>query len=542
MDKTSSNAVDLRSVIQFMKRRGAYAHQPDTVEHIQTHISHVFMVPPYVYKLKKRVDFGFLDYSTLEKRKAFCEKEVELNRRLCSDIYLGVVPIFLSDGQLKLGSVDESAREDDIVEYAVKMKMLDEQYFLHTFIDNHELTEKHLDRVVDTLTPFYREQQPDKRVKEYGNIERIRFNTDENFGQTEEFIGDTISRLAYNAIRRYTNEYLDEKKALFERRVQENKIVNGHGDLHLEHIHVSPAGVCIYDCIEFSERLRCGDQAADLAFFAMDLDYNHEWKLSRYFIDQMAEALGDEDLTEIIDFYKCYRAYVKGKVKSLKSAEEEVDAKDREEAKEIASVYFNLALRYALLGSTPTVLMCMGRIGTGKSTIADWLSKSLGLKVYSSDRIRKEMAGLPLNERTPADTRTEIYSPEMSQRTYEELLSMGEAEIAAGKSVILDATFSKEADRQEITSRFQKHGIRYLFVEAVAPDDVIKERLKKREYDTECVSDARLEDFNMLTESYDAPDELASKQLIRVGTDQEMDQTEEELCNHLIDHQLSDGG
>lgn len=538
MDDSKTDADGIQELIKFLKLRESYPHAPDMVKHVQTHISNVFIAPPFVYKTKKRVDFGFLDYSTLEKRKYYCDQEVELNRRLCSEIYLGVEAVVSDGNQLKLVPQKELTNEHHVVDYAVKMKLLDETWFLHSYIERGELSHEPLDRVADKLADFYDSQSPDASVAQYGNIEKIKFNTDENFEQTEQFVDDTIRSEAFNAIRYYTNLYLKHNETLFQKRVRENRIVDGHGDLHLEHIHVSPGGVCIYDCIEFSERLRYGDQAVDLAFFAMDLDYNEKWKESRYFIEQMSEKLDDPELASIIDFYKCYRAYVKGKVKSMKSAEDEVDEADREEAKRIARVYFNLALRYALIGTHPVILICMGRIGTGKSTLARSLGDVLNVEVYSSDKIRKELAGLPLEERPADDIRKKIYSADMSRKTYGMLIEKAKDTIQNGRSVILDATFSTVTGRRNLIEELEKIGAEYLFIEAVAPDEIIKSRLKKRD-ESPTISDARLEDFEMLTERYDEPDEIEPGKLVSVDTGNELHETIEELYQKLIDRQLS---
>ena len=402
------------------------------------------------------------------------------------------------------------------------------------------LTHEHLDRVANNLADFYVEQSPDENVRSYGKTEKVRFNTDENFSQTKEFIGKTITREAFSAIKYYTDTYLDLRRELFQNRVEENRIVDGHGDLHLEHIHVSPGGVCIYDCIEFSERLRCGDQAVDLAFLAMDLDYNDRWSEARYFVNQMAQKLDDPDLKTIIDFYKCYRAYVKGKVKSFKAAEEEVEESDRKDAADIASIYFNLSLRYALIGSKPLVLICMGRIGTGKSTLAKHLGKTLNINVYSSDRIRKEMAGLPLNERPPRKERKELYSADMSRRTYEALIEQAITSFKDGRSVILDATFSHRAGRRELIDLLESSGADYLFIEAQASDKVVKSRLQDRENARESVSDARLEDFKMLTEKYEAPTEVNSHHKIEINTGKPLTDTIDSLYKKLVDRQIRD--
>jgi predicted kinase len=283
--------------------------------------------------------------------------------------------------------------------------------------------------------------------------------------------------------------------------------------------------------------LRCGDEAVDLAFLAMDLDYNERWSESRYFVKQMSERLDDPELSTIIDFYKCYRAYVKGKVKSMKSREEEVEERDRNEARQIASVYFDLSLRYALIGSKPLVLVCMGRIGTGKSTLAEHLRDKLNINLFSSDRIRKELAGLPLHERPPEDVRKEIYSPDMSESTYSEMSKGAIESIQNGQSVILDATFSIKNGRHRLVRQLEEIGAEYLFIEAVASDETIKARLKKRD-DSQTISDARLEDFEMLTERYDKPDEVDKNKLVTVDTGKKLSETIGELYNKLIELQM----
>ncbi|WP_340103938.1 bifunctional aminoglycoside phosphotransferase/ATP-binding protein [Rhodohalobacter sp. 8-1] len=538
MQDSNSKTGGAKQIIDFLKNRESYPHSPEAVQHIQTHISNVFMVPPFVYKIKKRVDFGFLDYSTLDKRRHFCEQEVELNRRLCSDIYLGVESIAKSENGLKIVSEDPGNSGEEIVEYAVKMKMLEEKYFLHSYIDRNKLSNEHLDRVADKLSEFYLEQSPDESVKVYGDREKIRYNTDENFSQTEAFIGETISREAFEAIQYFTDTYLETKTDLFEKRVEEDRIVDGHGDLHLEHIHVNPKGVCIYDCIEFNERLRCGDQAVDLAFLAMDLDYNDLWGFGRYFVDTMSRKLNDPELTTIIDFYKCYRAYVKGKVKSIKSAEEDVEKEDRIEAAKIASVYFKLSLRYSLIGSRPIVLICMGRIGTGKSTLATHLGDTLDVDVFSSDQIRKEMAGLPLNERPDSETRKKLYSAEMSRKTYQKLTDHAIQSIQSGRSAILDATFSQRSGRRDLIEELESVGADYIFIEAQATDEVVKSRLKDREGDNETVSDARLEDFDMLTKKYYPPSEIKTGNKIEVDTGTNLRVTIENLYQKMVDRQV----
>lgn len=523
-----------KAVLDFLNHTASYPHNPGSVIHLQTHISHVFIVPPYVYKIKKPVDFGFLDYSTLRKRKHFCEQEVNLNRRLCSDIYLGVEPIYRSGSGLRLSS----KQNGQVVEYAVKMKKLDDRYFLHSYLAQNALTKDHLDRVAQKLTDFYNGQKPDEKILQYGKIDLIRYNTDENFEQTQLFIGETIDEETLEAIRYFTDRYLEKNEALFQLRVQEQRIVDGHGDLHLEHIHVGPDSICIYDCIEFNERFRYGDLAADLAFLAMDLDFNDRWKEARYLVERMSKGLNDPDLPKIINFYKCYRAYVKGKVKSLQSGEEDVPEQERKAARQKANNYFNLSLRYALLGSQPKVLIFMGRVATGKSTLAQYIANKLRIRLFSSDRVRKKGAGLPLDKRPPEAERMNLYSEEMTQKIYATLRHETKTCIQNDQSVALDATFSSRDSREKLVEAMEAIDAAYLFIEAHSPDKTIIARLRSRDREIETISDARMEDFEMLDNRYEKPNEIDSSNILSIDTDHSFNETCKKLYKKLANRNV----
>jgi len=525
-------------LLQFLSRPESFPHQPDEVEHIQTHISHVFMAGQFVYKLKKPVNLGFLDYSTIEKRRKYCYREVELNRRLSDDIYLGVVVISRRNGGFVIVEKETDFDPGTIAEYAVKMRRLPEQYFLHRYIEENTLRMEHLDRVGEVLASFYLRQRHGEDVTRWGQIEAIKVNTDENFEQTRKFIDQTITRPAFDAIEYYTNAYYKHNADLFRRRVEAGRIVDGHGDLHLEHIHISPEKVQIYDCIEFNERFRYGDLAADLAFLAMDLDYNNCRTEERYFIRQMAARLKDEELMEIINFYKCYRAYVKGKVKSFQSVADDVEPEDRLRNEGTARQYFKLSMRYALLGSAPMVIVVMGRIATGKSTLAAQLSEQLNLYHYSSDRTRKDLAGLPLNKRTAEADREQLYSSHMSEKTYGQLAAKALNSVSEGQGVILDATYGSPEQREALIKRLEEKSAPYVFVEAQADDETVITRLRQREHQERVISDARLEDFEKLNAGYHPPHEMDGGHIVRVNSAQEESVMLKQLFQQLIQLQL----
>jgi aminoglycoside phosphotransferase family enzyme/predicted kinase len=506
-------------LLPFLLNPQSYPHRPRSVRLVQTHASFVFIAPPFVYKVKKPVNFGFLNFSTLEQRRQFCEREVALNRRLCPDAYLGVVPISTRAGRFVLGE------GDTVAEYAVQMRKLSARHFLDQLVERDAVTARDMDRIAGVLKQFYEAQHPTEEVESWGRVEQLRISTDENFRQTREFIGHTISRPAFETIRSYTDRFYARHKALFASRIKERRIRDCHGDLHLEHIHLTPRALHIYDCIEFNDRFRYVDVASDAAFLAMDLDYEGRPDLARHFAARMASALKDEGMPRLMDFYKCYRAYVRGKVESLHSVAHAAPEQEREASAGRARRYFRLALQYAVAGSRPLALAVMGRIASGKSTLARALGAELGWEVHSSDSIRKQMAGFPLYERSSTGARRRLYSQAMTGKTYDRLLAIADSQLKQGHSVIIDATFARRAHRALLAARLGKHGLAWQLLEAQASNAVVKQRLRAREAKPDEVSDARLEDFAQLTSLYEPPAELAAAQCTPIRTAGLLDQT-----------------
>jgi hypothetical protein len=506
-------------LLPFLLNPHSYAHRPRTVRLVQTHASFVFIAPPFVFKVKKPVDFGFLDFSTLEKRRHFCEREVALNRRLCPEVYLGVVPISVRNGRFAFGDGGE------VVEYAVQMRKLGNGHFLDQLLERGKARAADLDRIARVLKQFYEAQHPTEEVESWGRIKKLRISTDENFRQTRAFIGHTISRAAFETIRFYTERFYTRRRPLFASRIKERRIRDCHGDLHLEHIHITPRALQIYDCIEFNDRFRHVDVANDAAFLAMDLDYEGRPDLARRFATRMASALGDCGMPRLMDFYKCYRAYVRGKVESLHSLAHAAPAAEREASAVRARRYFRLALQYAVAGSQPLVLVVMGRIASGKSTLAHALGAELGWDVFSSDHVRKKLAGFPLHERSSAAARKRLYSPAMTRRTYARLFADAVEQVRKGHSVILDATFARRSHRALLAEHLGKRGVHWRILEARAGNAAVKQRLRAREAKPGEVSDARLEDFAMLTQVYEPPAELTAVQCARIRTGGSLDGT-----------------
>jgi uncharacterized protein len=313
---------------------------------------------------------------------------------------------------------------------------------------------------------------------------------------------------------------------LFHERIQQHRILDCHGDLHLDHVHLTPEATTIFDCIEFNDRFRFIDIANDLAFLAMDFDFKGRSDLANLLLLNAARELGDRGMLKVANFYKCYRAFVRGKVESIQATEKETINPQEHERQ--AARYFRLALRYAIAGSEPLILVVTGRVGTGKSTISKRLANELDWPVFSSDEIRKTLTGVPLTQRTPSKLRAKIYSGQMTKQTYRKLLEDGFAAIGCSRGrrprlsqphngVILDATFSTRALRGFLRDECNKANVLFQFVELDAEPDEIKKRLTARDEKTAEMSDARLEDFEKLMGAYQPPSGLAPD-LIRVST------------------------
>ncbi|MBL7062093.1 MAG: hypothetical protein ISS54_05100 [Dehalococcoidia bacterium] len=326
-------------LVQALLKPETYPHSPKKVELVQTQMSFLFLTGDYVYKVKKPVDLGFLDYTTLEKRRFFCQQEIELNRRLCPEIYLEVVPIVSSQGQIRL------VGEGETIEYAVKMKQLPAEQMMDRLLPQDLVMEEMVVRVAEKLASFHDKARTSPEISAYGKLDAIMINTEENFTQTERYMGISISDQKYHRIKAYTNEFLKSNKSLFQKRIASGRIRDCHGDLHAAHVCISN-GIYIYDCIEFNDRFRYGDVASEVAFLAMDIDRFKQADLSQAFVNAYVSLSQDKELLQLLNFYKCYRAYVRGKVESFKFDDPYVSEEEKASALAAARRYFELAESY----------------------------------------------------------------------------------------------------------------------------------------------------------------------------------------------------
>lgn len=513
--------------VEAMKKADFYPHHPADVELIQTHISYVFIAGDFVYKIKKPLKFDFLDFTSLEKRKFFCEEELILNKRLAPETYLDVVAISRDDhGNITLGKGVE------IIDYAVRMKTLSADRMLKTLLSKGFVNGKTIDAVARKIAAFHHHARTNKKIAEMGRIENIRHNHEENFIETKKYINDTLPLYQYEFIKEYVNKFLVEKKDVLEKRVTDCKVKDCHGDLHLDHICINDE-ITIFDCIEFNERFRCGDVAEDVAFLTMDIDFNGYPQHAENFVQSYIKYSGDEDISVLLNFYRCYYAYVRGKVTSFRLNQKDFSAQERMEIQETARRYFDLSYTYATRLEKPALILTVGLMGSGKSYQAHHLAQRLGADIISTDMLRKEIFNIKKTERRYEDFGSGVYSEKNSIIVYEKVFEQTEQKIKQGKAVIIDASFRKRSERQKAMNIAKNLHVPFYILECICPDKMIKERLEKRASDHDNISDGRWELFQKQKEVFDVTNEVPAKYHLVINTCADPETTRQKIIRKI---------
>ncbi len=501
-------------LVEAMMRPEFYPHRPAQVELKQTHMSYVFLAGEYVYKVKKPVHFDFADCSTLSVRYELCCEEVRLNRRLAPEVYLGVVPIVRDGRRFLLGDVSRSF-DHRAQEYAVKMRRLPEDRMLDRLVRAGEVNGAVIDALAKRLADFHRGASTAQGGR-YGSATSVWRLVLGNFDECERFAGYTVTDRQFAAIRDYLKRFIAAHWGVLNDRVGQGHVRDGHGDLRCEHICMIN-GVQIFDCLEFSERLRCVDVASDIAFLAMDLDSLDAALLADELVHAYAEATADETLPVLANFYKCHRACVRGKVESLKSLEDEVPSPERDQARDHARANFSLASSYALRGRPALVVVC-GLAGTGKSTVSRMLQCRTGFEMLNSDRIRKHLAGVPEALHRSASYGAGIYSPDFDRLTYHALFAKADGHLRDGCGVIIDATFKRPEDRGAALAAACQLGMPVLLVECQADQSEVLRRLRERTGSGSGPSDATEEVYLRQGTEFVPLNELSARQHLVVDT------------------------
>ncbi len=479
------NSSDIDSLLQ----PDAYPDPTSTVQLIQTHVSLLFITDQFVYKVKKPVALGFLNFTTLQRRFFYCHEELRLNRRLAPELYLTVVPIRKSSRGVSFHG------SGAVVEYAVKMVRLPEELMMNRLLTQGTVTTDQIRDLAGIVARFHLAAAAGPEIAPHGSPEAISGNWEESFNTVRQFVGTTVSPADFHLIRRWVERFLQDHELLLRRRVSDGFIREGDGDLHSGNICLTSPPV-IFDCIEFSERYRCLDTAADVAFLLMDLHYYGAGSLARDFLAEYRAITGDVGAGELLTFYACYWAFIRGEVESITAHDPNLPPGERNRAEESARRHFRLARGIILREKLPqTLFITCGLSGSGKSAVAGELAFQLGTELLSSDLLRKRLAGIPATTRGDGDGSDSIYGPSFTRRTYDTLRELAGDILEEGASVVVDATFRDPRERKLFRDLARISGVRFMILYLRCSQKLLLERLLAREGRRDLISDARTEQY-----------------------------------------------
>lgn len=470
-----------QALIAALQNPAIFPHPVEEFQVIETHISWVILTGHYAYKIKKAVNFGFLDFTDIDARKHFCGEEVRLNQRLTDGLYLEVVAI--------TGSIDapELNGTGEAIEYAVKMRQFPQTQLLGDMQKRGELCETHIDALAKQIARFHDEAPRVPAEHALGDPHAIMAPIRQNFEQIRPLLTEPADLQQLDALEAWAEDSFTRLLPLLEQRRHNGSIRECHGDIHLGNATLLDGEVVLFDCIEFNEPFRLIDVASDAAFLAMDLEDRGLKPLSRRFINAWLELSGDYQAMPLINFYKAYRAMVRGKVNLFRLGQE-TDPVQRAVIVRQYRSYANLAESYSAIPSR-LLAITHGISAVGKSSVAMRLVEALGALRFRSDFERKRLFGEQDSEQQNT-LGGGIYNPNASAATYQRLHSLAADALLAGFPVVIDATYLKTEQRHDAWQIAENTGTPFLILDCQAPDEVVATWLKQRQAEGLDPSDA----------------------------------------------------
>lgn len=459
----------------------------DAVEICQTHISWVFLVGDYAFKVKKPIRTNFLDYSSLEKRKHFCQEELRLDRRYAKDLYLGVVPITLADGQPVVQG------DGQAVEYAVKMRRFPSDALLSQRIDSGTLTTDEVFELADRVAGFHHSapRLPPRAADDpLGSIERILHQATDNVKDVVDAVSSESAR-TLRVLGEWTRGYFEDHRRDFRQRLANGFIRECHGDMHLANIVHWQDQLIPFDGIEFNQEFRWIDVLSDAAFVAMDFAAHDRLDLSRSFINAYLEHTGDHASLAVLRWYLVYRAMIRAKVAAIRASQPSLDDLDREAAMADCEQHVDLAYRFSLPDQA-ALWITHGVSGSGKTTVSEWVVQGHGAIRLRSDIERKRHFGMSPTHHPSEKQKAELYSESATHATYARLRRMARCILRAGFPVVIDATFLRQSERQLFQSLALREGATYGILDCHASELMLRQRIADRMARRDDASDADL--------------------------------------------------
>jgi aminoglycoside phosphotransferase family enzyme/predicted kinase len=472
-------------LIEALTDAAVYAHPTGEIEVLQTHISWIVLTGPYAYKLKKPVDLGFVDFSTLAKRRFFCQEELRLNRRLAPYLYLEVVSIY--------GSPEQPRFQDggSPIEYAVKMRQFAQDRLLSRVLAAGELHTAHIDRLVQEVSAFHARIAIADPMSRFGTPEVIYQPVQENLQHLGDAIDDPTRQARASALEHWCRHTFATRYDNFVARKRDGFVRECHGDMHLGNMILQDGEVVIFDCIEFNDNLRWIDVASEVAFLAMDLEDRGRPDLAHRFVNGYLEATGDYGLLLLLPFYLTYRATVRAKVAALRLGQGDMPPQEAAQVRREFCSYLDLAARYTR-PAQPRLLITHGVTGSGKTHGTQRLVEARGAVRLRSDVERKRLFGLAPLERSTDRSGPDLYTPEATRRTYEQLAQQAALVVRAGFTAIVDATFLKRAQRDAFRRLAERLGVPFTILDFRARDETLQRRVARRSARADDASEADL--------------------------------------------------
>lgn len=484
---------DREQIVSSLCTPDAYPHASNAIEHIETHISDVFLVGEFAYKVKKPIDFGFCDFSTSELRRTNTYRELELNQRLTEGVYLSLESLQFDDdsGTYRVVAPDATGTE---LEAVLKMRRLNSSDRLDRMLDEGRAGTPEVKRLARTLAQFHRDAPQANR--EFATFEKISDIVIGNIERVREHGGEFLDFATLADIEGFSRAFLQNRKSEFDNRHRAGSARECHGDLHagnvfLESVDGEEPKIQIIDCIEFNDDLVNIDPAADIAFLSMDLKRRGMNDLADELIASYLYEAGDPGIEPLLPFYESYRATVRCLAASISAKQTTGSARDSHV--EDARSYLELACGIAAKTRPISLIVTAGLTGSGKSTVALMIARQWKAEHLQTDVIRKELAGLGPLERTQNAVRKGIYSPEMSKKTYEMMRSRASKALASGRSVVMDGVHLKRSHRQESINTAITFGALTAILECSLDERQSLERLKTRYESSQTESEGRPE-------------------------------------------------
>lgn len=508
-------ATDPQNLIDVFLNPSIWPDRPERVEVLETHISWVFLTREFAWKIKKSVSFDFLDFSTLELRKHFCEEELKLNRRTAPNLYLDVVPISGTVAEPTVGGTDAP------FEYVLKMRRFDNAGLLSRIATEKRLTPTLIDHLAETIAEFHTTIPRAGSHSPYGKPAEICHDALDNFSTIEQLAnGDAFHEAAVRHLKKWTIEEGIRLESALGLRKSGGFIRECHGDLHLRNIVEIDGRPCLFDCIEFNAEFRWIDVISEVAFLVMDLEEHGEEQLARRLLNRYLERTGDYAGLTVLRYYLVYRAMVRAKIDMIRLRDRAQSAAQRRVLLNEFGNYLTIADHDAEQ-TTPALFIMHGLSGSGKTTMSQWIIERHPIIRIRSDIERKRLYGVGESDRVTGAMNERLYSPHASRRTYTHLLSLATTIINAGFPVVVDATFLRANERNQFRNLAQKLGVPFRIIDCQTSEEELEARIASREVENQDASDAGVSVLKKQLRSETDLNDEQSDELITVDTTNE---------------------